>query len=57
LDGHERADAVLRKLGATAEGRLREGFRSNGVVRDYVMWSILASEWQARQGVDTVRTI
>ena len=57
VDGHERAHAVLRKLGATAEGRLREGFRSNGVVRDYVMWSILASEWQARQGVDTVRTI
>ena len=44
-----RGNAVFRKLGATSEGVLRSSFRHGGVVRDQVMWSILASEWAAHR--------
>jgi ribosomal-protein-alanine N-acetyltransferase len=37
---------ALARLGATREGNLRNGFRNGVTVRDHVMWSILASEWQ-----------
>jgi len=37
---------ALAKLGATREGRLRGGFHSGPVIRDHVMWSILAPDWQ-----------
>jgi RimJ/RimL family protein N-acetyltransferase len=45
VDADERANHVLRKLGATREGTLRAGFRSRGTVMNHVMWSILADEW------------
>ena len=35
---------VLRKLGATREGTLRQGFRRDGVCSDQIMWSILAND-------------
>jgi RimJ/RimL family protein N-acetyltransferase len=40
-----RVSRVLRKLGATPEGTLRDAFRARGAVMDHVMWSILADEW------------
>lgn len=45
VDVNDRGNGVLRKLGAIPEGRLRGSFRSGGVVREQVMWSILAEEW------------
>ena len=45
VEADRRCNGVLRKLGATAEGRLRSSFRSNDIVLDHVMWSILAPEW------------
>lgn len=48
-DANQGMNAILRKVGAMPEGRLRNGFRSGGVVRDYVMWSVLVEEWQARR--------
>lgn len=47
VDINARGNAVLQKLGATREGMLRGGFRDGDVVRDHVMWSILAPEWAA----------
>ena len=47
VDANGRGNDVLCKLGATREGVLREGFRAGDVVRDHVMWSMLASEWPA----------
>ena len=46
VDADDHGNGSLRKLGATREGVLREGFRSGDQVRDYVMWSILADEWR-----------
>jgi len=43
-----RGNAFLRKLGATQEGTLSGGFRKGERVSDYVMWSILAPEWNQR---------
>jgi RimJ/RimL family protein N-acetyltransferase len=45
VEENPRGNGVLRKLGAAAEGVLRGGFREGDVVRNYVMWSILESEW------------
>ena len=39
-----RGNAVLRKLGATREGTLRQGFRRDGTCTDQIMWSILAGD-------------
>lgn len=50
VDADGRGNGVLRKLGATREGVLRQGFRSGDTPRDHVMWSILADEWRARRG-------
>jgi len=44
-----RGNRMLEKLGAKKEGVLRGGFRDGAVVRDHVMWSILAPEWQAQR--------
>jgi RimJ/RimL family protein N-acetyltransferase len=43
-----RGAAALRKLGAVAEGTLRECFRCPSGFLDHTMWSILAREWQLR---------
>lgn len=42
---NHRGNGLLRKLGATVEGRLRQAFRQGDVVEDQQLWSILASEW------------
>jgi RimJ/RimL family protein N-acetyltransferase len=47
VDINARGNGVLAKLGAKPEGVLRRGFRDGRVVRDQVMWSILAPEWEA----------
>jgi len=44
-----RGNRALQKLGATPEGRLRCGFRSEDGTFDHVMWSLLSSEWRAQQ--------
>ncbi len=51
VDTNGRGNRVLEKLGAVRDGVLRGGFRDGDRVRDHVMWSILAPEWQARRGV------
>ena len=40
-----RGNGVLRKLGASREGVLRNCFECGGSYMDHVMWSILADEW------------
>jgi len=50
VDVDARGNAVLRKLGATREGVLRGDFRDGDVMRDHIMWSILADEWCAIRG-------
>ena len=47
VEANGRGNGVLRKLGATRESVLRGGFRNGDVVRDHVMWSMLAPEWVA----------
>ncbi len=47
VDANVRGNAVLRKLGATREGVLREASRARGSFHDHIMWSILATEWPA----------
>jgi ribosomal-protein-serine acetyltransferase len=47
---NERGTAALRKLGAVAEGTLRQCFLCRGGHLDHTMWSILAEEWRARAG-------
>ena len=49
VDVNLRGNRMLEKLGAKKEGVLRGGFRDGAVVRDHVMWSILAPEWQAQR--------
>ena len=49
VDINERANAALRRLGATFEGVLREGFFDGTDTHDHLMWSLLAREWLARQ--------
>jgi RimJ/RimL family protein N-acetyltransferase len=49
VDINERGNRIFEKLGATRDGVLRGGFRDGLVVRDHVMWSILAPEWQAQR--------
>jgi RimJ/RimL family protein N-acetyltransferase len=56
VDGDRRGRAVLRKLGATAEGKLRSAFRSRDVVLDHVMWSILSTEWTPSRMADGGRS-
>jgi ribosomal-protein-alanine N-acetyltransferase len=47
VDTNTSGNRVLRKLGATREGLLRGSFHNGEEVRDHVMWSILAPDWQA----------
>jgi len=49
VDDNGRGSRVLEKLGAVRDGILRGGFRDGHHIRDHVMWSILAPEWQARR--------
>ena len=50
VDINERGNRVLEDLGAVREGVLRGGFRDGNVVRDQVMWSILAPGVQVIRG-------
>jgi len=45
VDANARGNGVLRKLGATCEGTLRNAFRKADSTMDHCMWSILANEW------------
>jgi len=49
VDINLRGNRVFEKLGAKRDGVLRGGFRDGAIVRDHVMWSILAPEWQMRE--------
>lgn len=44
-----RGTAALRKLGAVAEGTLRQCFLCPGGHLDHTMWSLLADEWRAQR--------
>jgi RimJ/RimL family protein N-acetyltransferase len=46
---NSRANAVLRRLGATEEGHLRQSFLLGGRYHDDVLWAILAADWRRRQ--------
>jgi [ribosomal protein S5]-alanine N-acetyltransferase len=43
-----RANAVLRRLGATDEGHLSRSFLLGGRYHDDVLWSMLATDWRQR---------
>jgi RimJ/RimL family protein N-acetyltransferase len=48
-----RANAVLRRLGATEEGHLRQSFLVSGQYHDDVLWSILAADWRTKHPTST----
>jgi len=43
-----RANAVLRRLGATDEGHLSRSFLLGGQYHDDVLWALLATDWRQR---------
>jgi RimJ/RimL family protein N-acetyltransferase len=43
-----RANAVLRRLGATEEGHLRRSFLLGGEYHDDLLWALLADDWRRR---------
>jgi RimJ/RimL family protein N-acetyltransferase len=47
VDANLRGNRAFERLGARRDGMLRGAFRDGDVVRDHVMWSILAPEWRA----------
>jgi ribosomal-protein-alanine N-acetyltransferase len=49
VDLNCRGNRTLEKLGAKRDGVLRGAFHDGAIVRDHVMWSILAPEWQMRR--------
>ena len=49
MAANPRANAVLRRMGATEEGHLRQSFLLGGQYHDDVLWSILAADWRKRQ--------
>lgn len=52
---NRRGNGLLRRLGATSEGRLRNAFRQEGRVEDQQLWSLLAEDWMTeglRQSAD-----
>ena len=46
LDSNEAARTLYKKIGMVEEGRQREAIFRNGVYHDYIMMSILASEYR-----------
>jgi ribosomal-protein-alanine N-acetyltransferase len=52
--GHQRSRRAFEKLGAVAEGTLRESFRKGDQICDQVLYAILAPEWRARGGAAAV---
>ena len=51
---HMRSRRAFEKLGAVAEGTLRQSFRKDGIATDQVLYAILASEWRARGGASAL---
>ena len=49
VDTNLPGNRALENLGAIREGVLRGSFRDGRVVRNHVMWSILAPAWRARR--------
>jgi ribosomal-protein-alanine N-acetyltransferase len=47
--------AVVRRLGFTEEGTLRDHVFTNGAWRDSVLYSVLAEEWDSQHGPRTQR--
>jgi ribosomal-protein-alanine N-acetyltransferase len=47
---NRRSRRAFEKLGAVAEGTLRESFRKGEQVCDQILYAILAPEWRARGG-------
>jgi len=41
-----RGHAVLGRLGATREARLRESFRIHDTYEDHVLWALIADDWR-----------
>jgi RimJ/RimL family protein N-acetyltransferase len=52
---NKRGNAVLRKLGARREGRLRAAFQRDEQYVDQYLWSILDSDWLARSAQPSER--
>jgi RimJ/RimL family protein N-acetyltransferase len=48
-EANERGNGLLRKLGASPEGVLREAFTGRHGPANHILWSLLASEWTARR--------
>ena len=46
-----RGNGALRKMGAVAEGQLRQSFQLNGTHLDQVLWSILEEDWRQAKHV------
>lgn len=49
MAANPRANAVLRRLGATREGRLSRSFLLGGRYHDDVLWSVLAADWRRKR--------
>ncbi len=46
-EANERGNGLLRKLGASPEGVLREAFTGRHGAGNHILWSLLSSEWTA----------
>jgi RimJ/RimL family protein N-acetyltransferase len=51
VDANVPGNLALERLGAVRDGVLRGGFHDGAIVRDHVMWSILAPEWSAARAI------
>lgn len=43
--GNEQGHAVLRKLGAIREARLRDSFKRGDAYEDHILWCLVANDW------------
>jgi RimJ/RimL family protein N-acetyltransferase len=48
-----RANAVLKRVGATGEGYLRRSFLLGGQYHDDLLWALLKADWQRRQSASS----
>lgn len=48
---NDRGNAALRKMGATAEGVLRQSIDKGGRRHDQYLWSLLADDWREQRGL------
>ena len=47
--GNTASIAIVRRLGMTYEGRIRDHVYTNGQWRDSLLYSVLADEWLATE--------